>query len=147
MKNARGKFAVGCFIWMALCALLSACIFPVAMMTGGISSTLGGDFVAQTLTPVICPDGSTGEIVTFATTTHDEYGNEQPATGYEMQCVDAGGNITREPSPDYAFIWLGFLAGAGVLGTAIIAFILAIPASMLINKFLGRSKKPEGITS
>jgi hypothetical protein len=108
------------------------------MIGGGISSTVGGDFVARTLTPILCPDESHGEIITFATTSRDEFGNETPSTGYEMQCVDASGNITREPSPDYAFVWMAILLGMGLLLAALTALFLVAPASMLLKKFFGK---------
>jgi hypothetical protein len=127
--------------------LLGLCLFPVVAISGSITSTLGGSYVAQVLTPVLCPEGSSGEIITFATTTHDEYGNETPSTGYEMQCVDAAGNITREPSADYAFIWLAVVAGGGLLMCALLALLLSIPVNMLINRLFGKTRQPETITS
>jgi hypothetical protein len=138
--------ALGCLAWLAACVLLTICCAPIAMIGGSISSTVGGDFVARTLTPILCPDGSHGEIITFATTSTDEFGNEIPSTGYVMQCVDASGNITREPSPDYAFVWMLVLMGGGLILSALLALLLVAPASILIRKLFGKSKQSDTVT-
>ena len=110
------------------------------MFFGGFSTFFTADFVAHTLEPYLCPDGSKAEIITYQTTTTDDFGNLEPATGYEMQCVDANGRITRESSPDYSFIWLGVVSVATVILTALLAFLLAAPAGLLIARLL-RSPK------
>ncbi|MEW6406544.1 MAG: hypothetical protein AB1649_32570 [Chloroflexota bacterium] len=146
MNKTGSRSALGCLAWLAACVLLTICCAPVAMIGGSISSTAGGDFVARTLTPILCPDGSHGEIVTFATTSHDEFGNEHPATGYEMQCVDASGVITRGPSPDYAFVWMLVLMGSGLIFSAVAAFLLVAPASVLLRRLFGKAKQSDTVT-
>ena len=113
------------------------CLFPVAAFVGGFSTTVTADFVASTIGPFICPEESTAEIITFQTTTTDEFGNEHPATGYEMQCVDSSGNIVREPSPDYAFYWIGLLSVVSLVAAALLAFVLSAPIGALIA-YIGR---------
>ena len=102
--------------------------------------------MARTLTPILCPYGSHGEIITVATTSRDEFGNETPSTGYEMQCVDASGAITREPSADYAFMWMLVLMGTGLILSALLALLLVAPASLLITRLFGKSRQSETIT-
>jgi hypothetical protein len=94
------------------------------------------------LQPYLCPDGSTADIVTYQTTSRDEFGNPMPATAYEMQCVDADGMVVRPPSPDYGFIWVGVLATIGLVVALLLSFFLAAPAGVLVGKLLARRKKP-----
>jgi hypothetical protein len=146
MKSAATGGISGCIIWVIVFVFLLGCLIPTAMAIGGITSTVSGDFVAGVLESYLCPEGSKGEIVTHQTTSADEFGNQQPATAYEMQCVNASGQITREPSPDYGFIWTGLFGVVGLILAALFAFLLAAPAGLLIGRlFGGRKKSPENI--
>ena len=42
----------------------------------------------------------------------------------------------------YAFIWIGVIAVIGLVLSAVLAFVLAAPAGVLITKFINRMKKP-----
>jgi hypothetical protein len=141
MKSVAAGTTSGCVLWLIAFCVLSTCLFPVAMFVGGFSSTLQADFVAGLMEPYLCPENSTAEIITFQTTTTDEFGNQQPATGYEMQCVDANGTIVREPSPDYAFYWLGLLAVVGLVAAAVLGFFFAAPIGALVTHLMGRFRK------
>ena len=141
MKPAASGTVSGCLVWIIAFVVLLTCLVPTAMGVAGVTSTVSGEFVARALQPYLCPDGSTAEIVTHQTTSTDEFGNESPATAYEMQCVDSGGNIVREPSPDYAFIWIGVLGAVGLALSAVLAFVLAAPAGVLIGRLLAGRKK------
>jgi len=110
------------------------------MMIGGFTSVTG--FAMQTLEPLICPDGTTAKSRSYATTTNDEFGNPQPSTAYVMQCVDSIGVVVKEDPVAYAFIWIGIIAGIGLLLAGILAFVLAAPAGVMISKFINRYKKP-----
>jgi hypothetical protein len=136
MKSAATGTASGCVVWMLVFCMLSFCVLTLALPLGSIVSTVSGDFVVRVVEPYLCPPGSTGEIITFATTTVDSNGVRQPATGYEMQCVDASGSIVRAPSPDYAFLWLGILAVIGLVLAALFAFLFAAPAGVLVAKLV-----------
>lgn len=94
----------------------------------------------RTLEPFICPDGTTAKSRSYATTTTDDYGNSQPSTAYVMQCVDASGEIVKEDPVVYAFIWIGLIAGAGLIMAGILAFVFAAPAGMLITRFINRDR-------
>ena len=129
----------GCIVWIIVFGLLSACLFPVSMIIGGFTSV--SNFAMQTLGPVICPDGTTAESYSYATTTTDEFGNSQPSTAYELHCIDATGAVVKEDPVLYAFIWMGIIAVIGLVIAALLAFAMAAPAGVLIARLLNRSKK------
>lgn len=142
MKSAATGAASGCVVWILGFGLLWMCLCPLAMAVGGFTSTVLADRVAEVLGPFLCPDNSTAEIITFATTSRDEYGNEHPATGYALQCVNAAGEVVREPSPDYAFYWLGVLALGSIVLAAVLAVLLAAPIGALTTYLVNRMRKP-----
>lgn len=141
MKSAKTGALSGCIIWVIVFALLSACLLPVGMMVGGFTSVT--DFAMQTLEPLICPDGTTAKSRSYATTTNDEFGNPQPSTAYVMQCVDANGEVIKEDPVGYAFIWIGIMAGIGLVLAGVLAFVFAAPAGVLITRLINRNKKPD----
>ena len=51
-----------------------------------------------------------------------------------MQCVTAGGEIVREPSPDYVFYWLGALAVAVIFLAGLLALLLMLPVAAWIGR-------------
>jgi hypothetical protein len=140
MKSVTTGTLSGCVVYIIVFFFLLTCLVPLGMGLGGVTSTISADFVARTLEPYLCPDGSHAEIITFQTTSTDEFGNESPATGFEMQCVNARGEITRPPSPDYAFIWIGVIGVASLILAALLSFVLAAPAGVIIGRLLGRTK-------
>jgi hypothetical protein len=123
-----------CIVWIIVFGMLSFCLLPVSMIIGGFTSV--SNFAMQTLGPVICPDGTTAESYSYATTTTDENGNTQPSTAYELHCVDANGVVIKEDPVLY-----GIIAVIGLVIAALLAFALAAPAGVLIARFLDRSKK------
>lgn len=140
MKPAASGAVSGCAVWVLVFLALVSCLLPVAVAAGGITSTLSSGFVARTLEPYLCPDGSTADIITYWTTTRDEYGHPVPTTAYEMQCLDSEGSVVRAPSPDYGFIWTGILAAVGLVLSLVLAFVLAAPAGMLVARLIARRK-------
>ena len=141
MKSVAAGTTSGCVLWLIAFCVLSTCLFPVATFVGGFSTTLSADFVATVIGPYLCPENSTGEIITYQTTSTDEYGTEHPATGFAMQCVDASGNIVREPSADYAFYWIGLLSVASFVAAAVLGFLFAAPIGGLVTHLMGRFRK------
>lgn len=129
----------GCLVWVLVFSVISMCLLPAAMIIGGITS--GADFTAKILGRVYCSEDTTPEIYSYPTTTTDEFGNSQPATGYELHCVDANGEVVNTSAVGYAFLWTGILAGVGLLVSAILAFVLAAPAGVLIGKAMNRNKR------
>ena len=145
MKNVKTGTLSGCLIWFIVFCLFSSCLLPISMMIGGFTSF--SRFAMQTLEPLICPDGTTARTRSYATTTDDEFGNPQSSTAYVMQCVDLNGQVVKEDPVLYAFIWIGILAGIGLLLAGILAFVFAVPAGALIARLFNRknSNRPDNI--
>ncbi len=139
MKSATAGTLSGCIVWVIVFGLISACLFPVAVMVGGFTSA--SSFAMQTLAPLICPEGTTAESYSYATTTTDEFGNSQPSTAYELHCVDESGQVVKNDPVLYAFLWIGIIALIGLVISALLAFALAAPAGVLIGRLIGRNKK------
>jgi hypothetical protein len=141
MKSATTGTISGCIVWIIVFCTLSTCIFPVAAGMGGITSS--SEFVMKTLGPYICPEGSSAQSYSYATTTTDENGNRQPSTAYVLQCVDTNGVIVKEDPVVYAFEWVGILALIGLIVAALLSFAFAAPAGVLIGRLFGRNKTNE----
>jgi len=139
MKSARTGTVSGCVVWLIVFCIMSSCVIPVASMVGGFSS--GTDFAVSKVGPLVCPENTTPKIHTYATTSFDDNGFEHPATGYEIQCFDASGEVVKTDTVAFAFIWIGILAGIGLIIAGILAFALAAPAGVVISRFLNRNKK------
>jgi hypothetical protein len=140
MQAVKAGTVSGCIVWVLVFGLLCACLAPVTMVAGSITSTLAGESVARILGPSLCPDNSTAEIYTYETTLIDSSGFERPSTAYEMRCVDTSGRIVKDLGPTYAFIWMGLLGAAGLVLAAVLAFLLAAPAGAWIGKVRGKEK-------
>jgi ABC-type glycerol-3-phosphate transport system permease component len=141
MKARTTGTVSGCIVWIIVFGIVSLCIFPAAMIVGGITSA--STFATQTLGPFICPDGTTAESYSYATTTTDEFGNSQPSTAYELHCVDANGAVVKEDPVVYAFLWMGIIVGICLIISSVLAFALAAPAGVLIGRLLNREKKQD----
>ncbi len=139
MKSATSGTVSGCIVWVIVFGVLSMCLLPVASVIGGFTSASG--LAMRTLGPFICPDGSTAQSYSYATTTTDENGNRQPSTAYVLQCVDANGEIIKEDPVVYAFAWIGIFALTGIILAAILSFALAAPAGVLIGRLISKRKK------
>ena len=140
MKSSAGAGAVsGCIVWVIVFGVLSACVFPIAMGVGGFTS--GSDFAIQTTGPFICPEDTTYQVHTYQTTSTDDFGNESPATGYELYCLDASGNVVKEDPITFAFLWIGILSAIGLIVIVILSFALAAPAGVLVARLLKRNDK------
>ena len=139
MKQTSAGALSGCLVWVIAFVVINICILPVSMMIGGATAVT--DFAMQTVAPLICPEGTSAQSRTYATTTTDEFGNSQPSTAYVMQCVDSNGDVVKEDSVVYGFLWIGGIAGIGLILAGVLAFVLAAPAGVLIAKVLGKIKK------
>ena len=141
MRSTTTGAISGCIIWFIIFSLLSLCLLPAGMMIGGFTSVT--NFAMQTLEPLICPDGTTAKSRSYATTSTDDFGNPQPSTAYVMQCVDSEGKVVKEDPVVYAFIWIGIMAGIGLILAGILSFVFAAPAGVLITKWINRNKKSD----
>lgn len=109
---------------------------PVAVLVGGFSSV--SDFAINTTGKWLCPEGTTPAVNTYATMSRDENGFEHPATGYELQCLGANGDVVKTDPVLYAFIWIGIWAVVGLLVSAVLTFIFAVPGEMLVTRMLSK---------
>jgi hypothetical protein len=106
------------------------------------SITSFSQFAIRATGNFICPDGTTAESYSYATTTTDEFGNVEPATGVSLRCVDQNGSIVKEDPVGYAFLWVGLFAVIGLIVSAVLAFLFAAPIGILIGRLFNRSQKP-----
>ena len=132
MKSATTGVVSGCVVWGIVFAFISGCMLPLAMGVGGFTSSSG--LAVRTVGPLVCPKATTPTIHTYATTSTDDNGFETPATGYEIQCLDAEGNVAHTDPVSFAFIWIGIFGAFGLLIAALLAFLLAAPAGVLISR-------------
>jgi len=139
MKSGTAGTLSGCVVWIIVFGILSMCSFPISMILGGITSF--SNFAIRQTGAIICPDNTTPEVYSYASTTTDEYGNRHPSTAYELHCVDATGEVVKVDLVGYAFLWMGFTAGIGLIISGLLAFVLAAPAGILIARLLNRTRK------
>ncbi|MBL8101082.1 MAG: hypothetical protein JNM02_00995 [Anaerolineales bacterium] len=140
MNNTKTTAVSGCVIWFLLICTISSCVMPVFFIVGSISSF--SDFAIQTTGGWLCPEGTTPESYSYATTTTDEFGNQQPSTAYELHCVDASGTVVKEDPIAYAFIWIGIWAAVGLILSGVLTFVFAVPGGMLVTKILNKLRTP-----
>lgn len=145
MKSASTGMVSGFVIWLIVFCLAGTCLFPFAAMIGSFTSFT--DAPIKLIGPMICPEGTTPQSHQYATTSTDDFGNEQPAIGFSLQCVDANGNVVKEDLVAYAFIWIGILSGIGLILAGILAFVFAAPAGVFITRFLNRNKKANQVVN
>ena len=136
MNNTKTTAISGCVIWFLLICTISSCVMPVFFIVGSVSSF--SEFAIQTTGGWLCPEGTTPESYSYASTTTDEFGNRQPATAYELHCVDSSGVVVKEDPIAYAFIWIGIWAAIGLILSGVLTFVFAVPGGMLVTKILNK---------
>lgn len=139
MKQTSAGALSGCLVWVIAFVVINMCILPVSTIIGGATAVT--DFAMETVAPLICPEGTSAQSRSYATTTTDEFGNSEPSTAYVMQCVDSNGDVVMEDPVTYAFLWTGAIAGIGLILAGVLAFVFAAPAGVLIAKLLSRMRK------
>ena len=140
MNNTKTTAISGCVIWFLLICMISSCVMPIFFIVGSVSSF--SEFAIQTTGGWLCPEGTTPESYTYATTTADEFGNQQPSTAYELHCVDSSGTVVKEDPLVYAFIWIGIWAVIGLILSGVLTFVFAVPGGMLVTKILNKLRAP-----
>ena len=140
MNNTKTTAISGCVIWFLLICTISSCVMPVFFIVGSVSSF--SEFAIQTTGGWLCPEGTTPESYTYATTTADEFGNQQPSTAYELHCVDSNGTVVKEDPVVYAFIWIGIWGAIGLILSGVLTFVFAVPGGMLVTKVLNKLRTP-----
>jgi hypothetical protein len=138
MKITRAGTASGCVIWIIVFSILSASFLPAAMLIVGFRSV--SNFAIRVMGPIICRGGTTAEAYSYAKTTTAEFGNSQPSTAYEIHCIDANRTVVKEDPLLYALLRIGIIAIIGLVIAALLAFVLAAPAALLIVRVLDRKK-------
>jgi len=138
MKNTTAGALSGCVVWILSICAISTCILPIFSIVGSITSF--SQYAIKTTGNFLCPDATTPRSYSYQTTTTDEYGNRHPSTAYELHCIDQNGNVVKEDSIVYAFLWIGGFALVGLIVSGILAFVLAAPAGVLIGRLLKRVK-------
>jgi len=142
MNNAKTTAISGCVIWFLLIFIISSCVMPIFFIVGSVSSF--SDFAIKTTGGWLCPDGTTPESYTYASTTTDEFGNRHPATAYELHCVDASGTVVKTDPVLYAFIWIGICGLIGLIISVVLTFVFAVPGGMLVTKILNKLRSSRG---
>lgn len=141
MKSAQAGTISGCIVWVIAIGVITSCVLPIFIVIGSITSF--SQFAIKATGNFICPDGTTAESYSYATTTTDEFGNVEPATGVSLRCVDQSGNVVKEDLVGYSFLWVGFFAASGLIVSAVLAFLFAAPIGILIGRVFKRSQKSE----
>lgn len=141
MNNAKTTAVSGCIIWFLLISVIASCVMPVFFLIGSLSSF--SEFAINITGGWLCSEGTTPRQNTYNTTTFDEFGNPEPATAYELQCVDSTGGVVKTDPIGYAFLWIGIFALLGLIVSGLLTFIFAVPGGMLVTKVLNslRGKK------
>lgn len=140
MKQATTSTLSGCVIWVLSIGIIASCLLPIFVVIGSVTSF--SQIAIRTTGNLICPDETRAERYSYATTTTDEFGNTQPATGFSLRCVDQNGTIVKEDPVGYAFIWIGIFASIGLIASGILAFLFAAPLGILLGRLFNRSQKP-----
>lgn len=140
MSSVKTSAVSGCIVWVLSVGIIVSCVLPVFVVIGSITSF--SQFAIKATGNFVCPAGTTPESYSYETTTTDEFGNVEPATGVSLRCIDANGNIAKEDPVGYAFLWIGAFAVIGLIVSAILAFLFAAPIGMLVGRLLNGSKKP-----
>ena len=135
MKQATTGAVSGCLVWIIAFVVISMCILPISFM--GSMFTITSDFAIRQTGAIICPDNTTPEVRTFAT-----YGSGPSQTSV-LQCVDVSGEVVKEDPVGFAFLWIGIIAGIGIILAGILAFVFAAPAGVVIAKLFSKLKKPQ----
>jgi hypothetical protein len=138
MKSSTSSAVPGCIVWIIMVSILTTCFMPLAFIMGGLTSS--SSLAIQTTGKFLCPQDTNPQSYSYDTTRTDENGNTQPATAYELHCVDANGQIVKKDSVIYSFLWIGAFAMAGSILAVAISLPVAAPAGVLISRLLNRAR-------
>jgi hypothetical protein len=139
MKSLTSGTISGCLTWVILFVVSIPCVWPLFFIT--LSLATHTDFSYQLMQPILCPAGTTLKVRTFDTTTTDSSHHSIGAVGHDMNCVDANDNLQKKDViVEYLLWWRGFGIIGGAIISALLAFLLAAPAGVLVARFFGRTK-------
>jgi hypothetical protein len=142
MKSSTTGAVSGCLVWLLVFGLLGMCLVPGALMIGGLTS--GTQFAASTVAAFICPKDTSGTVYSYNTTSINDSGVSVPATAYELHCVNAAGETVKEDPIVFAFLWVGIAAAVAVVLMALLAFLLAAPAGVVVARLFPLKQPSRG---
>ncbi len=142
MKSATTGAVSGCIVWVIVFAVISACLLPLGFMIGGFTSETS--LAVRTVSPIICPKGTTGQIYSYETMSTDDNGFPVPGTAYELHCMDVNGNVVKNDVIAFGFLWEGIVVAVALVLTALLAFLLAAPAGVVIARLFRPRQMPAG---
>jgi len=140
MNNVKTTAISGCVIWFLLISIIASCAMPVFFLAGSLSSF--SETSINLTGKWLCPKGTTPHRNVYSTTSLDEFGNPEPATAYELQCMDSNGTVVKTDPVFYSFLWIGIWAGLGLTFSVVLTMIFAVPGGMLVTKLLEKLRKP-----
>ncbi len=138
MKSASAGTVSGCLVWVILFFVSVPCMVPLMLFFGNFAGyTDLSNSIAQ---PILCPANTSLQVRTYDTTTTDSSHRSIAAVGHDVNCVAAGGGPGTDVLIQYIFLWRGVEILAGAILSALLAFLLAAPAGLLVARFLNRTK-------
>ena len=126
-KGAQMKLAAtknilwGLFMWVMVFGII-----------GG--ATASKDFAVKQTGAILCPANTTPDTTTYQGTRTDSDGRTVSDTKYILQCKDANGTVVLENDMSFMFLWVGMVAGLGLVLAAPIVLIALLVVLMKKNK-------------
>ena len=105
MKSTTTGTVFGCIVCIIVVLVIGGCLLPLGSFISGF--TPGSALTVRTVSPMVCPKGTTGQHYSYDTTTPDGNGFPQPAIGHELHCLDANGNIVKNDPYLFGLVWEG----------------------------------------
>ncbi|MCX8062401.1 MAG: hypothetical protein N3D16_07455 [Anaerolineales bacterium] len=139
MESFKKRLAVRVLVWAVLFGVCSLPVMVIAPFFGVFTSY--NELAAGWMAKVICPADTEGKLRTYATTTRDDYGNDVPATGYELICVNASGEVVKTDPVLYSFLWIGLVIALGVVVAAVFSLFGTLIFGWIKNR-ADRAKDP-----
>jgi len=136
MNQTKTAALSGCVIWALSIFMITSCVLPIFVVAGSVSSF--SEYAVQMTGGWLCPEGTTPQRYSYSTTTLDDFGARQPATAYELHCVDASGATVKTDPLAYAFVWIGAWVVLGLMASTLLSFLFAAPAGVLLAKALNK---------
>ncbi|MBP7999019.1 MAG: hypothetical protein KA314_06610 [Chloroflexi bacterium] len=137
--SAKVGTASGCLVWVVLVMVIGTCLLPVGLIVSVFTAT--STAAAQTIGPLICPEGSVATIEQSNTAYRTDLGAEPVAATRELVCVDNHSTVITRPSPLTNWIWMGFIMVMMLFLAGFLAFVLAAPAGATVGILLQHVQK------
>lgn len=135
MESFKKRLLTRIVVWLILFGVCSFPVFFIAPFFGVFTSY--SDQVAGWMGRVVCPADTEGRLRTYVTTTREDSGRYIPATGYELICVTASGEIVKVDRVMYSFLWVGLMIMLG----AVIAGVLSLFGTLIFGLLKDRADR------